>query len=50
MVVLGPKDVESGTLAVRLRDGRQLNGVTAEAFTRRLTEEVSLKKTAPVLE
>jgi threonyl-tRNA synthetase len=50
MVVLGPKDVESGTLAVRLRDGRQLNGVTADDFTRRLTEEISLKKTAPASE
>jgi len=47
MVVLGPKDVESGTLAVRLRDGRQKNGVTSEEFVRRLTEEVSSKKTAP---
>ena len=47
MVLLGPKDVEAGTLAVRLRDGRQMNGVTSAAFVRRLTEEVAQKKTAP---
>ena len=47
MVLLGPKDVESGTLAVRLRDGRQMNGVTSAALVRRLTEEVSRKKAAP---
>jgi threonyl-tRNA synthetase len=47
MVLLGPKDVESGTLAVRLRDGRQMNGVTSAALLKRLTEEVARKKTAP---
>ena len=47
MVLLGPKDVESGTLAVRLRDGRQMNGVTAEALLKRLTEEVAKKMTGP---
>ena len=47
MVVLGPKDVESGTLAVRLRDGRQINGVTPDAFVRRLTTEITRKSTAP---
>ena len=47
MVLMGPKDVEAGTLAVRLRDGRQMNGVTREALLKRLTEEVAQKKTAP---
>ncbi len=47
MVLLGPKDVESGTLAVRLRDGRQMNGVTSAAFLGRLMEEVAQKKTSP---
>ncbi len=50
MVVLGPKDVEAGTLAVRLRDGRQKNGVTSDEFVARLVEEASLKKTAPTWE
>jgi threonyl-tRNA synthetase len=47
MVVMGPKDVEAGTLAVRLRDGRQMNGVTPSAFVGRLMEEVAQKKTGP---
>jgi threonyl-tRNA synthetase len=47
MVLLGPKDVESGTLAVRLRDGRQMNGVTPADFLRRLTEEVARKSAGP---
>jgi threonyl-tRNA synthetase len=53
MVLLGPKDVESGTLAVRVRDGkakdgsRQMNGVTSEALLKRLTEEISQKSTRP---
>ncbi len=47
MVVLGPKDVESGTLAVRLRDGRQFQGVAPGDFTTRLSEEAARKKTAP---
>lgn len=47
MVVLGPKDVEAGTLAVRLRDGRQFNGVTADSFAGRLLEEAAQKKTVP---
>jgi threonyl-tRNA synthetase len=47
MVLLGPKDVESGTLAVRLRDGRQMNGVTPDSFLKRLTEEISKKMTHP---
>jgi threonyl-tRNA synthetase len=46
MVVLGPKDVDAGTLAVRLRDGRQFNGIMADDFVRRLTQEVENKKTA----
>ena len=50
MIILGPKDVEAGTLAVRLRDGRQLNGVTIDALVSRLTLEISQKKTAPLQE
>jgi len=46
MVVLGPKDVEAGTLAVRLRDGRRKNAVSADEFLRHLTEEVARKKPA----
>ncbi len=50
MVVLGPKDVEAGTLAVRLRDGRQINGITRDQLVGRLTEEIALKRTAPAVE
>ncbi len=50
MIVIGPKDVEAGTLAVRLRDGRQLNGVTIDVLVARLTLEISQKKTAPLEE
>ena len=53
MVLLGPKDVESGTLAVRVRDAkakdgsRQMNGVTADALLKRLKEEIDQKMTRP---
>ena len=47
MIVLGPKDVEAKTLAVRLRDGRQFNGVTEADFTAKLSDESESKLTAP---
>jgi threonyl-tRNA synthetase len=46
MVVLGPKDVEAGTLAVRRRDGKQFDGVKPAELIRRLTEESEQRKTA----
>jgi threonyl-tRNA synthetase len=50
MAVLGPKDVEAGVVAVRLRDGRQFNGVTPEDFVRRLKTEIDQKSTASTWE
>jgi len=50
MVVLGPKDVEAGTLAVRRRDGKQFDGVKSDELVRRLTEESSAKATASAWE
>ncbi|MBI4371822.1 MAG: threonine--tRNA ligase [Elusimicrobia bacterium] len=50
MVVLGPKDVAAGTLAVRLRDGRQFAGVAPEDFARRLVEEAARRLSAPAWE
>ncbi len=50
MVVLGPKDVAAGTLAVRLRDGRQFNGIAPDAFIEKLTAEAAAKQTTPVWE
>ncbi|MDE2489373.1 MAG: threonine--tRNA ligase [Elusimicrobia bacterium] len=47
MVVLGPKDVAAGTLAVRRRDGKQIFGVRPEDFVERLSEEAARKATAP---
>ena len=38
-VVLGPKDVAAGTLSVRLRDGRQFQGVKEGDFVGRLEKE-----------
>jgi threonyl-tRNA synthetase len=50
MAVIGPKDVEAGVVAVRLRSGTQHNGVTPDEFVRRLTEEANSKKTASTWE
>ncbi len=50
MIVLGPKDVEAGTLAVRLRDGRQFNGLKPNDFVKKLTDEAATKQTVPVWE
>jgi threonyl-tRNA synthetase len=47
MVVLGPKDVAAGTLAIRLRDGRQFMGVTENDFLARVTREAGEKLIAP---
>jgi threonyl-tRNA synthetase len=47
MIVLGPKDVAAGTLAVRLRDGRQFNGVSEEEFLSRVSKENTERLTTP---
>jgi hypothetical protein len=47
MIVLGPKDVAAGTLAVRLSDGRQFFGVTEDNFTAKIAHELSEKLTSP---
>jgi threonyl-tRNA synthetase len=47
MVVLGPRDVETGVLSVRLRDGRQFSGITETDFIARLSREAAEKLTAP---
>ncbi|MDE1976134.1 MAG: threonine--tRNA ligase [Elusimicrobia bacterium] len=47
MVVLGPRDVAAGVLSVRLRDGRQFQGVKEESFVNALSREQDLKRTAP---
>lgn len=50
MVILGPKDVETGTVSVRLRDGRQFNGLNPDDFVKKITEEAATKQTTPVWE
>ncbi|MDE2313695.1 MAG: threonine--tRNA ligase [Elusimicrobia bacterium] len=47
MVVLGPRDVAAGVLSVRLRDGRQFQGVKEESFVNALSREQNLKLAAP---
>ncbi len=47
MVVLGPRDIEAGTISVRLNDGRQFQGLKAEDFIAKLVNEVAAKMTKP---
>ena len=47
-VVIGPRDVEAGTLSVRLPAGKQLQGVDPAKFAARLGEEVAQKRTTSV--
>ena len=47
MVILGPRDVAANVLSIRLRDGRQFQGVAEESFVNTLTRERDLKQTAP---
>ena len=50
MVILGPKDVETATVSVRLRDGRQFNGLKPDDLVKKLTDEAATKQTTPVWE
>ncbi|MFA6004269.1 MAG: threonine--tRNA ligase, partial [Elusimicrobiota bacterium] len=48
MVVLGPKDVAAGTLSIRLRDGRQFNGISEADFIAKLKQEIAEKRLTPI--
>jgi threonyl-tRNA synthetase len=50
MIILGPKDVETATVSVRLRDGRQFNGLKPDDLVKKLTDEAATKQTTPVWE
>ena len=50
MAIVGPKDVETGTVSARLRDGRQFNGLAPADFIRKLVDEAATKQTTPVWE
>ena len=39
MLIVGDKEVESGTITPRFRDGKNLDPVTAADFTRFITQE-----------
>jgi threonyl-tRNA synthetase len=45
MVIIGPNDVSSGTISVRLKDGRQFNGLKAEEFAAKIKTEADEKRT-----
>jgi threonyl-tRNA synthetase len=45
MVIIGPNDVSSGTISVRLKDGRQFNGQTADEFIAKIKIEADEKRT-----
>ena len=42
-VVLGPRDVESGTVSLRLLSGKQVQGLAPETLLSKLREEVDKK-------
>ena len=41
LLVVGKRELEAGTVAVRTRDGEDLGGMTAEAFSRFLAEKIA---------
>ena len=43
MLILGDKEIESGVVAVRTRDGKELGAVSTDVLIARLREEVSSK-------
>ena len=46
MVIIGPKDIETNTISVRLRDGRQFNGLSVNEFLAKIKTEIDEKRTA----
>jgi len=48
-VIIGPRDAEAGTVSVRLLDGKQVNGMSPDAFVEKLSEEARSKSLEPVL-
>jgi threonyl-tRNA synthetase len=45
MVIIGPNDVSSGTISVRLKDGRQFNGLKLDEFVAKIKTEADGKRT-----
>jgi len=48
--ILGPKDVEAGTVSVRRRDGKQINGLAPADLFAAMEKEVRTKALQPCLE
>ncbi len=46
MVIIGPNDVSSGTISVRLKDGRQFNGLKLDEFVAKIKSEADQKRVA----
>jgi threonyl-tRNA synthetase len=46
-LVIGDKEIESGRLNVRRRDGVETKGVSLEAFTQALVREASSRSLEP---
>ncbi len=46
MLVVGGKEAEAGTVAVRLRDGTDLGAMTVDAFITRISGEIAARKDA----
>ena len=44
MLVIGDKEVEAGTVAVRTRSGKDLGAMSYEAFLEMLQQEIREKK------
>ena len=43
MVVIGEREAELGTVAVRTREGKDLGVMTVEAFAQRLSADIARK-------
>jgi threonyl-tRNA synthetase len=41
LLVIGNREVQDGTVAVRMRSGEDLGVMTAEVFSERLTQEIA---------
>jgi threonyl-tRNA synthetase len=44
MVVVGDKEAENRSVSLRLRDGRQLNGLTVEQLMEKIVTEIKERK------
>jgi threonyl-tRNA synthetase len=50
MLVVGPKEAEAGTVSLRLRNGKNVAGLTPEALAEKLSQEVKEKRITSIFE